>query len=123
MSFLQNLTDEERQANLELARKVKQEKAEAGKLLFHDFSDLPHWKRLAQKYEVRLPLSYIPNSEVRHMKKIIKKVGADYKAYLDSCGYSNFKQFHLNNPTWPLYSEVGLMLEWWAENQSKMENI
>lgn len=118
MTYLQNLTEEQRKANLERARIARQEKAEAGKLLFHDFCDLPHWQKLAKKYGVRLPNSYIPNSDVKHLKKVIKKLGVDYKDYLEACGYSNFSQFHKDNPTWPLYAEVGLFLEHFDEKES-----
>lgn len=88
MSYIQSLTEEQRKANLERARIARQEKAEAGKLLFHDFCDLPYWQKLAKKYGVRLPNSYIPNSDVKHLKKVIKKLGVDYKEYLEACGYS-----------------------------------
>lgn len=111
--------DEERSANLLKAREARAEKQAAGELLFHDWgSDLNEWRRLASKYGVRLPSSYIPNSEVKYLKRAIKKVGADYKHYIEDCGYSNFKDFHKDNPDYPIYAEVGFFLEWWDGIQS-----
>lgn len=114
-TYLQNLTEEERQANAERAKIARAEKKSAGEFLKQSWQDEPHWRRLASKFNVRLPLAYNSNSEVKYLKRIMKAVGCDYKDYLEACGYTNLKQFHKDNPLTPAFAECGMFLEWWNE--------
>lgn len=118
MSYLQNITDEERQANAERAKIARAEKKAAGELLKQDWADEPHFRKLASKYGVRLPVAYASNSEVKYLKRIMKTLGIDHKEYLTYCGFSNFTQFHKENPTTPCWVEAGYLLEFWDEKEN-----
>lgn len=116
-TYLQNLTDEERQANAERAKIARAEKKAAGELLKQDWKDEPHFRALASRYGIRLPVSYISNSEIKYLKRIMKTLAIDPKEYLEACGFTNLKQFHKENHTTPCWVEAGYLLEWWDEQQ------
>lgn len=113
--MLGNMTKEQRAENLEKARKAREEKQKAGENLKQDWLDEPHWRALASKYSVRLPASYIPNKEVKYLKRVAAKLEIDIKEYLESCGCTTIKKLVGLNPDWPAYAEVSMMLEWFDE--------
>lgn len=79
--------------------------------------DLAHWRSLASKAGVRLPASYIVNSEIKYVRRVAAKLDIDLKEYLEACGASNLKQLAKMNPNFPAIAEVGLLLEWWDESE------
>ena len=97
---------------LEAVRKKKEDNAH----LEQDFEDLPHWKKLASKYDFRLPAYYQPNTETKYVKRLFTKVGIDLKEYLEDCGVKTLKSLVAMNPTFPAYAEIGFALEWIDEN-------
>jgi len=118
MSFLKDLTTEQREELREKSRLTKEAKKKAGENLFQDFGDdLTHWRSLASEAGVRLPASYLPNTEVKYVRRVANKLGIDMQEYLEACGVTNLKALARLNPNWPAYSEVGLMLEYWDENK------
>lgn len=111
-----NLTKEQREEMLEKARIAREEKRKAGEHLEQDFgTDEAVWRSLASKYGVRLPASYIPNSEVKYLKRVAKALDIDLVEYLEDCGVKTLKQLAALNSNWPAWSEVGFLLEWWDE--------
>lgn len=120
MSYLENLTPEQREELREKSRLTKEAKKEAGKDLFQDFGDdLNHWKALASKAGVRMPASYLPNTEVKYVRRVANKLGIDMQEYLDACGVSNLKALARLNPNWSIVGEIGLLLEYWDENKGE----
>lgn len=116
MNYLKNLTDEQRKELREKSKLTKEAKKKAGENLYQDFGDdLTHWRSLASKAGVRLPASYIVNSEIKYVRRVAAKLDIDLKEYLEACGASNLKQLAKMNPNFPAYAEVGLLLEWWDE--------
>lgn len=118
MFNIADLNEEDRQRFLAAARQKAAEKREAWKaqahLLIPKFLDEPHWARLASKFGIRMPPAYIPAIDgLRYARKAIKKTGIDFVA-LNGFG---LKAWCLNNPQWPAYALVGLILEDGAELQ------
>lgn len=116
--FSKEITEQEKKERAEKAIIGRSQKIAAGELLKQNWLDEPHWRRLASKFNVRLPLAYNSNSEVKYLKRIMKAVGCDYKDYLEACGYTNLKQFHKDNPLTPAFAECGQFLEYWDEMES-----
>lgn len=122
MSFLENLTTEQREELREKSRLTKEAKKEAGKDLFQDFGDdLTHWRSLASEAGIRLPASYLPNSEVKYIRRVANKLGIDMQEYLEACGVTNLKALARLNPNFPIYVEIGLLLEYWDENKGELK--
>ena len=113
--YLANITPEQRAENLEKARRAREEKKKAGEHLKQDWMDEQHFRALASKYGVRLPLAYIPATEVKYIKRIMKKLEIDPKMWLEAEGYRTLGDFGKNNPTTPAWVHCGLLLEWWDE--------
>lgn len=122
MSYLENLTPEQREELRQKSRLTKEAKKEAGKDLFQDFGDdLNHWKALASKAGVRMPASYLPNTEVKYLRRVASKLGIDMQEYVEACGVTNLKALAKLNPNWPIAAEVGLLLEYWDENKGEVK--
>lgn len=107
------ITEESRQK----AKETKQAKiAWAEENLYTDFGDdETYWRKLASDFSVRLPAWYIPGSETKHIKRLLTKLGADVKEYLEYSGYSTLKKMVAADPKWPAFAQCGLVLEWWSE--------
>ena len=88
---------------------------EAGESLIKDFEDENHWRNLASRYNIRLPVSYAPNTETKYIKRVAKKLGIDYKEYLEDCGAKTLKEIAEFNPNYPAFAEIGLLLEWYND--------
>lgn len=75
------ITEEDRQK----AKATKLAKIEwAKENLCSDFGDdEKYWRKLASDYGVRLPAYYIPGSETKHIKRLLTKLGADVKEFLE----------------------------------------
>lgn len=69
MSYLESLTEDQRKELREKANLAREIKKKEGESLFQDFGeDEAHWRTLASRYNVRLPVSYIPNTEIKYIK-------------------------------------------------------
>lgn len=111
-SMLTPMTDEDRIK----AALIKEEKKEwARENLKQEFEDLSSWKDLSSKYGVRLPVYYVPGTEVKFIKRMAKKRGVDINEFVEATGYSSLKDFALANITWPCYALCGVFLEWLDE--------
>lgn len=119
MNYLANQTEEQRAENLVKAQQARIEKKAAGEHLKQDFADENHWRDLASKYGVRLPASYLPCSETKHVKRALRTIGASQAEFLEYHDEKNLKVFALDNPDWPAWAAVGVMLEWWDEKNGK----
>ncbi|MNQ26053.1 hypothetical protein D3C85_392790 [compost metagenome] len=113
---LKNITPEQRASMLALAAEAREnKKAYAQEHLKLSYDDEPRWRELSSKYNIRLPIYYIANSELKHLKRAMKKAGMCPIAYTEICGVKSLKQLVSLNPTWTALAEVGMMLETWDE--------
>ena len=107
------ITQEDREKGKQ-ARLLKKQWALENLIL--DYEDEQHWQTLAKKHGVRLPSQYVPNNELKYMKRIMKKLDVDPKDYLDACGVTTLKQLVKLNPTWNARAEIGLLLEYFDDS-------
>lgn len=119
--MLTNLTQEERLALREKAVASRASKKKAGECLKQDWVDLPVWKQLASEAGIRLPQSHIPSSEIKHLKKALKKLNVDPKEWCDVQGYKTLKGFSKDNPEANAVLEVGLLLEYCSESKENVD--
>ena len=117
--YLSNLTPEQR---LEMREKAKASKA-AKKLFAEDnlktsWQDENHWRELASRIGFRLPTSYTPCSEVKHLKKLLRLCRIEYKVWANIEGYTSLRGFAVDNAEWPCYARCGLVLEYYFEKES-----
>jgi len=101
----------------EQAKASRLAKQEASKSLKQDFADMNTWKELASKHGVRLPSYTAPWTETKYLKRIMKKLGVEPKEYLEACGVTTIKKLVEMNPDTPAYMEVGMLLEYYDEQQ------
>jgi len=81
MNHLKIMTDEDRAKSLA----VKEEKkAWALENLKQDFEDLVSWKDLSSKHGVRLPLYYVPGTEIKFIKRMAKKKGVEINDFVET---------------------------------------
>lgn len=113
---LPKLTPEERLEMQEKAKATREAKRLAGESLKQDFgSDETKWREMASEIGFRMPSSYIPASETKHLKKLLKLCKIDPKQWLEVEGLKTLKSFSVLNPEYPAYSHCGLFLEWYFE--------
>lgn len=114
MNHLKDLTDAERTELLESARKAREERKalfqSQAHLLKQDFADKPHWRRLASSHGVRMPADYVPGTELRLVRKAMRKAGVTPDAVREAFG-GDVKKLQRENPTWPAFALIGLILE------------
>jgi hypothetical protein len=108
------MTDEQRQ--------VVKEKREAAQLwasenLRDDFVDEPTWRALGSEYGVRFPQRHVPGTELKYLKRTCKKLNIEISSFLESTGFSTLKQLAEVNKTWPSWSLVGLILEFYHDHK------
>lgn len=108
---LNDFTPEERAANLLKAREAREAKKEANEHLRNDFLDEKHWRELASRAGFRLPATYVPSSEVKYIKRLLKHLGRDVEWWLERTGYRKLQEFSEMNPDWPMVACLGLILE------------
>jgi hypothetical protein len=113
------LTQEMKQKALE-AKKAKMAYAQENLQL--EYGDEGHWRELAKKYNLRLPVYYHPNTDTKYLKRAMKRLNVEPRDYLEACGVKSLKQLSSLNPTWTAFAEVGLLLEYIEDNTSSMEN-
>ena len=104
-------TSEEREAMREKAAATKAAKKLAGQHLKQDFLDEPKWREMASDIGFRLPQSHIPCSETKYLKRLLNVCSIDPRDWLAGEGYSSLREFSLDNPDWPAYAHLGLVLE------------
>lgn len=115
--YLKNLTKEERALMLEKAKSKREEKKKAGESLRQNYADENYHRSLASEYGLRMPVSYIANTEVKYLKRAAKHLGVDIKEYLADCGCTTLKQLANMNPQMSAVEEVGLFLEHYKEKK------
>jgi hypothetical protein len=115
--MIQDMTQEELEANLVRAREAKEEKKLlAIKTLRNDYADKSHWQTLAQRYGIRLPSWYTPGIEPKHVKRVFRKLNLDVALYVEAMGCGSLREMLQLNPSMPAYASVGLSLEWIDEH-------
>lgn len=115
--MLKNLTKEERALMLEKAKAKREEKKKAGESLRQNYADENYHRSIASQLGIRMPASYLPNTEVKYLKRAAKHLGADIKEYLADCGCTTLKQLANMNPQMSAVEEVGLFLEHYKEKK------
>lgn len=85
--------------------------AEIKHVLRDNFLDANHWKELAQKYYIRLPV-WKTEPTPEKMRFWLRKFRVSEKDYLDATGYKRLENFMELNPDWPLRAWLGLLLEY-----------
>lgn len=115
--YLNNMTPEQREANRQKGVEARKAKVEAAKLLKTDYADMKFWEDLARSSGLRLPKRYLPNTELKYLKRVCKSLGLDVSEYLESCGVNTIKQLVQLNPDWTARAECGSLLEWFYSKQ------
>lgn len=105
------MTQEDREAMLELAREAMSKKVELSKAWKHDWKDQGLWSFLRQKAKLRACPSYIHCSEVKYIKRALKVVGKDLDWYKEHFFEGPLSTFSKKNPNVPMYALQGLILE------------
>lgn len=93
------------------AAKREQAKAFAHANLKLDFADTNHWRTLAARYGVKLPVWYRKGSELKYLKRALRILGYGTADVADATGFTTLREFAASNPTWPAFALVGLILE------------
>lgn len=119
--YLTQLTPEQRAEMQDKAKLTREAKKLAGESLKQDYSDENHWRELASKIGFRMPASYIPCSDTKHLKRLLKLCKIDPKQWAEIEGYSSLKQFVIDNPEMPSYARCGLVLEYYFEKEKQKE--
>ena len=115
--MLKNITKEDRALMLEKAKAKREEKKKAGESLRQNYADENYHRSLAKEYGLRMPASYISNTEVKYLKRAAKHLNIDIKDYLEACGVSTLKNLVAMNPTVTAVEELGLFLEYVKESK------
>lgn len=118
-NYLSKITAEDMQQMRIKAKETKDaKKLWAEQNLIQCFGDDEvEWRTLASKAGIRMPAKYVPSSDVKYMKRTLKKLNIDPKEWLEVEGYTTLKGFSNDNPMWPMYGWIGLLLEYWEEKQ------
>ena len=117
-TYLQDLTPEQRQELRAKAAQSREDKKKSGEHLKQDWADEAHMRGLASEFNIRLPSSFIPNTEIKYLRRVAKKLNIDLNVYVEACGVKNLKQLVALNENVPAFIEVCWMLEWYKENKA-----
>lgn len=112
---LKTRTKEEMEEMRKKGHASREAKKLAGGSLRQDYADKIYHKDLASMYGLRLPVSYLPNTDVKYLKRAIKKLGVDPKEYLSACGAMTFQGLAAMNENMTAACEIGLFLEYVKE--------
>ena len=107
------MSDEQRQ---EIKDKRIADQEYAKEHLKTEYMDENYWRELSSKFSCRLPLWWIPASEIKYIRRACKKIGVDLQTFVDSTGFSNIKQFVKANSNLTALCMVGLLLEFHQDN-------
>lgn len=110
------ITPEQRAGMQEKAKLTREAKKLAGESLKQDYADENHWRELASRIGFRLPARYIPCSELKHLKRLLKLLQIDPKHWAEIEGCKTLKAFSVLNPEMPSYARCGLVLEYYFED-------
>lgn len=106
------MTQEERIEYQEKARITRLNQiAFAEQNLRNDFADTQHWRDLAAKHGIRMPAWHVPGTDLRYMKRALRKIGKDSKWMTSCTGFNTLEEFATSNPKWPAFALIGLLLE------------
>ncbi len=112
MTFITNMTAEQRTealAKAQEARKQKQLDIQSNKHLYKtSYLDMGYWEGLASKYKVRMP-SRDEGVSAKILRKYLRKAGVEVETF--NSHYTSMKYFVENNPTWSAYAAAGVILE------------
>lgn len=111
------LTPEQRVVMQEKAKASREAKKLAGESLKSVWADENYWRELASRIGFRMPTSYIPCSETKHLKRLLKLCKIDPKQWAEIEGYSSLKGFAIDNPEIPAYTRCGLVLEHYFDEE------
>lgn len=115
-NYLENVTVEQRQEWLAKAHEARKVKKQAGAHLIQDHGDDETvWRSLASSVGFRMPALHIPASELKYVRKLLKKIDRDMDWCKTVFGYSNMARFYKDNPAWSIVALCGLILEDWNE--------
>lgn len=118
--YITTLTQEERAAAREKAREnCRARRAEwraNADNLKTDFSDKGYWHRAARHYGVTMPGHHVPGTYIPPIRRAMKKMGllkpgdrfvVAFRETIDE----DYQTFIANNPDWPAFAIIGLLLE------------
>ena len=114
--MLRNITQEERLLMQQKSKDSREAKKLAAQNLKTEWADIQHWRELASQANIRLPIQYAPASELKHLRKALKRLSIDPAEWCNVQGYKTLKGFARDNPEANAVLEVGLLLEYWREN-------
>lgn len=112
--YLSSLSTEDRQAMVLKSKETRELKRKAGESL-QVFTDEAYWRTLASKAGIRMPASYVPASEGKYLKRVLKKLDIPFSEWQEENGYKTIAQFAADNPTWSAVALIGLTLESYFE--------
>ena len=90
------------------------------KLDFHN-DDTTYWTEQASKRGMLLPDWWIPATGTR-LARYAEQMGLNIQHVIAATGCRSFKVFAELNPTWPLFAQVGLLLEL-ADAEGVLHNL
>lgn len=108
---LAHITAEDRLKAQDLAREVRQNKIEyAQEHLKLDYMDMQYWESLASKHNFRLALWYLPCSELKYARRLMKHLGVDSKWWREhnECSLESWVKI---NHTFTARAMQGIILE------------
>jgi hypothetical protein len=114
-SYLENLSDLERQeflATAQIARRLKREQGinYAHANLKLDWDEEPYWKELSSYFGVRR-FQWYEQADVKRMRKAVKKSGRDSTWFTDVFGFSKYEEHLKANPKMTANAFLGFCLE------------
>jgi len=115
--MLSILTPEQRLEMQAKTAATREAKKLAGQHLKQDWADLSFWRETASLAGIRLPISYVPATETKYIRKTLKKLDISIEEWLDVTGFKTLKGFGECNTNSPAFVEVGLALEYWNEKR------
>lgn len=109
---MKDFTPEQRLQFQEAARQKRLQQIEfAEKHLRNQFADDAHWRELASKHGIRLPAWYVPGTDLKHIRRALRKLGMGSQGMRECTGFARAEDFAAANPNWPAYALIGLLLE------------
>ena len=112
---LANITPEQRLEMQEKARIAREQKKEDGKHLRQDFADEAVFRENASKIKFRLAPSYIPATEQKYLRRLLKHIDKDMNWWRECNGYKSVERWCKDNPNMPAYYLQSLTIEDYLE--------
>lgn len=116
--FLTNMTSEQRLEMREKARLSLEQKKEDGKHLRQDFADEAVFRENASKIKFRLASAYIPASEQKYLRRLLKHINKDMNWWRECNGYKSVEQWCKDNTNMPAYYLQSLTIEDYLEEKA-----